>query len=53
MLFAEMDAASSFFLFVVIMALGLRQCAKWLGGNNPASTATRKGVASLLTRWMK
>ncbi len=53
MLFAEMDAAGSFFLFMVLMALGLRQWAKWLGGSNPIGVAARKGVVSLLTRWMK
>jgi hypothetical protein len=53
MLFAQMDAGMSFVFFVLIMALGLKQWAKWLGGNNLVGQAARKGVVNLLTRWMK
>jgi hypothetical protein len=53
MLFAEIDAAGSFFVFVVIMAIGMRQWAKWLGGNNRVGVAARKGIVNLIMRQLK
>lgn len=54
MLFAQMDFGTTLILWVLFMAFGLRQWAIWLGGgNNAVGQAARKGIVSLLTRWLK
>jgi len=53
MLFAESSASAEFIIIMVIMFFGIRQWAKWLGGNNAVGKSARKGIVNLMMRWIK
>ena len=53
MLFAFGFSEGQFIVFLIIMALGARQSAKWLKGNDALRGAAKTGALNILGRLFK